>query len=83
MEVIDTARELGDGAVLTAAWSNGRTVEKVALESGSRVVELPTMVDGDPRATDWIAMMDLLHERVAWGLGVELPDGVLSTPDDG
>ena len=74
LEVITTARKQKVGVVLTASWSNDRTVEKVADRSDAEIVELPAMVGGHADATDWIAMMDLMHARLADGLGIELPE---------
>jgi len=58
----------GIGVVVTAFWSNNRSVAEVARKSGARVVELPDMVGGVEGAESWIAMMDLIHERLAQAL---------------
>ena len=57
---------LADDAVLDLMTS----LRRVAEATGARVVELPTMVGGAEGADDWIGLMDLLHDRLAAGLGV-------------
>jgi zinc/manganese transport system substrate-binding protein len=50
--------------VLTAAWSNNKHAKSVAQKVGGRVLEVPTLVGGAPGADSWIAMQDLIHERL-------------------
>lgn len=73
-EVISVVRREEVPVILTAAWSNGRHVEKVARETDAEVLELPTMVDGNEHAGDWIALIDHLFARLAEGYGVTLPE---------
>ncbi|WP_145068808.1 metal ABC transporter substrate-binding protein [Engelhardtia mirabilis] len=57
-EVIQLMRDRDVRTVLTAKWSNGRSVRKVADAVGGAVVELPTMAGGVEGADTWIASMD-------------------------
>ena len=54
--------------------STGLEVTLFADNSDATLVEAPVMVGGHADATDWIKMMDLLHERLADGFGIELPE---------
>lgn len=54
--------------ILTAPWSNDRSVRFVADKTGAEVVELPSMVGGVKKADTWIALMDLIHERLGAAL---------------
>lgn len=67
--VIATMREHDVHVILTPKWSNNRDVAFVAEKSGARVLEVPIMVGGATGADSWIAMMDVLHERLAEALG--------------
>lgn len=72
-EVIQAMRERTVPVVLTAGWSNTRTVDDVCSKTGAHKVELPSMVGGAPRADSWIAMMDEIHHRLADAYGVAWP----------
>lgn len=67
--VVETMRERAVGVILTAAWSNDRQVADIARRTGATVVELPNQVRGAPWATDWIALQNGVHERVAEAFG--------------
>ena len=67
--VVKTVREKGAQAIVTARWSNDRSVRFVAEKTGIAIVELPAMVGGVSGADSWIGMMDVLHERMAAALG--------------
>jgi len=60
--------------VLTASWSKGKHVGKVARETDAALLELPTMVGANERSQGWIEMMDELHRRLAEAYGVEVAD---------
>jgi zinc/manganese transport system substrate-binding protein len=70
-QLIETMRARGVKLVLTAAWSNNRQVESLAERTGSRVLELPTLVGGAQGADTWIAMQDLIHARLVEALAPE------------
>ena len=70
-EVIGAMRERSVEVVLTEAWSNDASVRQVTRATSARGVELPTMVEGAEGAGSWIALMDLLHDRLAEAFGVE------------
>lgn len=54
--------------ILTAPWSNVRSVRFVAEKTGAKVVVLPAMVGATKEADSWIAMMDLVHTRLSKAL---------------
>jgi len=61
-------KDQGLRIVLTAHWSNNKSVRFVAEKAGAKVVEIPVMVGGVKGADTWIGMQDILHERVAAAL---------------
>ncbi len=63
--LIQRAREIPGIVLLTAPWSNNDQVAQIAKATGARVVELPNQVGGLRGADTWIAMMDLVHQRLA------------------
>lgn len=61
------ARDMRDQevpAILTARWSNNRSVDFLADKTGAKVVELPEMVQTKGEPDTWIEMMDAIHERL-------------------
>ncbi len=76
-QVVRAMRERGVGVVLTAKWSNGNAVAKVAQETGAQVLELPVMVRGVQGVESWIGLVDHLLERLclAFGVVIEEPEG--------
>jgi len=54
--------------ILTALWSNNKSVRFVAEKTGATIVEAPTMVGGVPGADSWLKMMDQLHDAVVLAL---------------
>jgi zinc/manganese transport system substrate-binding protein len=73
--LIQRMRDEAVPLILTGKWSNNKFTRFVAQETGASVLELPLMVGGDPEATDWIALMDLLHERLLAAYGLSLDGG--------
>lgn len=73
--LIQRMREEQVPLILTGKWSNNKFTRFVAQETDAVVLELPLMVAGDPAATDWIALMDLLHERLLAAYGLSLGVG--------
>ncbi|MCB9913530.1 MAG: zinc ABC transporter substrate-binding protein [Planctomycetes bacterium] len=72
-DVARVVRELEEqhvDLILTAAWSNNRTLTDIAEKSGAKVLELPTQVDGASWAKTWIDLLDgdLVRLREAFGL---------------
>jgi ABC-type Zn uptake system ZnuABC Zn-binding protein ZnuA len=67
--IVEEMKREGVRVVLTAKWSNNKSVRFVAEKAGAAIIEAPTMVGGDPAAGSWIELMDLLHERLAGALG--------------
>lgn len=72
--VIKTMQERGISVILTAAWSNNKSVRSVAEKTGAQVLELPDMVDGAKGCETWIAMMDHLHRELARAFGITVED---------
>ena len=73
---VRTMKEKGVEVIVSARWSNNRTVRSIAEKTGARVLELPNQVGGASWAGSWIAMMDGIHERLleAYGLPLEPPE---------
>lgn len=67
-ELIASMKKDGVPLVLSAPWSSGGEVARVAKESGAKVVELPNQCGALPETESWIAMMDALHKRIAEAL---------------
>lgn len=72
--VIALMRERDVRVVLTAKWSNGRSVRKVADAIGGQVVELPTMAGGVEGADTWIAHMDVVVAALAAALAPQVEE---------
>jgi len=70
--VVKVMEEQGAKVILTAAWSNNRQTNDIARRTGAKVVELPNQVKGADWATDWIALMDGIHTRLAEAYELEL-----------
>lgn len=64
-DVIAAMKAQGCKVILTASWSNGKDVARVAEATGATVVELPNQCGGLKGAESWIGMMDLIHARMA------------------
>ena len=67
-KLVAKMKEEGVDVIVTAPWSNDRSVRFVAEKTGARVVVLPGMVGGTKQAKTWIAMMDQIHTRLVEGL---------------
>jgi len=77
--VVQQAKDVGGVPVLTAPWSNFRSVSRVADKSGGTVVQLPSMVGslkGDKGT--WIGMMDEAHRRLAQAFNVPFEEAKLA-----
>lgn len=72
--LVQAMRADGVEVVVTAPWSNNRSVEDLCDKTGAARVELPSMVGGTEAASDWIAMMDQIHGRLARAYGVAWPN---------
>jgi zinc/manganese transport system substrate-binding protein len=55
--------------IVSAPWSSGGEVARVAKETGARIAVLPNQCGGLPGTDTWIGMMDVMHQRFAEGLG--------------
>jgi zinc/manganese transport system substrate-binding protein len=64
-KVVQQAKEAGGVPVLTAPWSNFRSVSRVAEKTDGTVVQLPSMVGALEDGGTWIGMMDEAHRRIA------------------
>ena len=70
--VVKKMRDEGVKVILTAAWSNNRQIADIARKAGAKVIELPNQVKGASWASDWIALMDGVHTRLAKAFDLEL-----------
>ena len=66
--LINRMQDENVSVILTARWSNNKTVRFVAEKTAAVIVEAPIMVGGVPGADTWLTMMDSLHESVAKAL---------------
>jgi len=71
--LVEQMRAAGAVVVLTAPWSNSGEVERIAEATSARVVELPNQCGGLADTESWIAMMDLVHERLERAFGPDAP----------
>lgn len=74
-KVIELLRERKVPVLVTAPWSNNRSVARVADSTGVRSVEIPVMSGGDPRHLTWIGLMNDSVNRLALAYGVD-PDSI-------
>jgi zinc/manganese transport system substrate-binding protein len=73
-ELVNRMRSEEVSVILTAAWSNNRTVRGIADRTDAVVLELPAYTGGAPWATDWIATLDGIVTRLADALGASAPE---------
>jgi hypothetical protein len=57
-------KESGCRVILTAPWSNGNDVERIAEETGARIVGLPNQCGAISGSETWIGMLDEIHGRL-------------------
>jgi ABC-type Zn uptake system ZnuABC Zn-binding protein ZnuA len=62
--LIRSMKESGCRVILTAPWSNGNDVERIAEETGARIVELPNQCGAISGSETWIGMLDEIHGRL-------------------
>jgi ABC-type Zn uptake system ZnuABC Zn-binding protein ZnuA len=67
--IIANMRESDAKVVLTAIWSNGSTMRRIADATGAQVVELPNMCAGIKGTETWIDMMEYIHVQLAGAFG--------------
>lgn len=72
-QVIETMKREPCDVIVTALWSKNDFVARVVEATGAKVVELPNMCGGIAGTDSWIAMMDLVHERLAAAFGTPVP----------
>lgn len=72
--LITRLRKESDVCLLSASWARRATLEEVRDQANVRLVELPNMCAGLPGTESWIAMMDLVHQRLAEAFGT--PKGI-------
>jgi len=72
-QVIESMKREQCTVIATALWSKNDFVARVAEATGAKVVELPNMCGGIAGTDSWIAMMDLVHERLAAVFGTPVP----------
>ena len=64
-EVAKIARNTGTTIILQEPFYSIKAAERVAAQTGARVVVVANSVGGQPEATDYLALMDLLVKRIA------------------
>ncbi|MCP3919892.1 MAG: zinc ABC transporter substrate-binding protein [bacterium] len=74
--VVKTCRERGVRVIVTAPWSNNKSVASVAKATGAEVLELPLVLGDGRKHASWIAMIDDTVGRLARAVGVD-PDAVV------
>lgn len=72
-QVIETMKREQCTVIATALWSKNDFVARVAEATGAKVVELPNMCGGIAGTDSWIAMLDLVHARLAAAFGTPVP----------
>src|SRR5262249_28491592 len=68
-ELIATMKREPGAVILTAIWSNNDTLVELAKQTGAKIVEMPNVCGGLPGTDAWIAMMDLIHDRLQTAFG--------------
>lgn len=63
-QVEETVRRDGIGLILQEPWYSRKAAERVAETTGTRIVVAPIMTGGDPAATDYLSLIDLIVERL-------------------
>jgi zinc/manganese transport system substrate-binding protein len=69
--VIETMRARKVALLVTAAWSNDKSVARVAEATGAEVLVLPLMAGGSPGTETWLTMVDAGVDRLARAVGVD------------
>ena len=63
-EVIQVVGQQQIGLILQEPWYSTKAAERVADKTGARIVVAPISTGGDPAATDYFALIDLIVERL-------------------
>ncbi len=64
-EVVGIAQAQGAKIILQEPFYSAKAAERVAAQTGARVVVVANSVGGQPEATDYLALMDLIVHRVS------------------
>ncbi len=64
-QVEETVRRKGIGLILQEPWYSTKAAKRVAEATGARIVVAPIMTGGDPAATDYLSLIDLIVDRLA------------------
>jgi len=62
--VVGTVQTQNIGIILQEPWFSRKAAERVAGKTGARIVMAPTFTRGDPEATDYFALIDLVVKRI-------------------
>jgi ABC-type Zn uptake system ZnuABC Zn-binding protein ZnuA len=62
--VIETVKAEDIGLILQEPWYSPKAAERVAEETGARIVKAPISTGGDPEAENYIALIDLIIRRL-------------------
>ncbi|VGO17608.1 Putative metal ABC transporter substrate-binding protein Hpf [Pontiella desulfatans] len=63
--VVQTVQAEKIGVILQEPWYSTKAADRVAEKTGARVVVAPTSTGGDPAATDYFSLIDLIVQRLA------------------
>lgn len=63
-EVIQTVQQRKIGLILQEPWYSRKAAERVAEKTSARIVVAPISTGGDPAATDYFALIDLIVNRL-------------------
>lgn len=67
--VVGTVQAKDIGIILQEPWFSRKAAARVAEKTGARIVVAPTFTGGDPEATDYFSLIDLIVKRLTDGNG--------------
>lgn len=65
VNLVGMAKSRQVGIILQEPWYSAKAAKRVAEQSGARVVLAPIFVGGDPAATDYCSLIDLIVKRLS------------------
>ena len=64
IQVVETVKAKQIGIILQEPWYSTKAARRVADKTGARIVTAPTFAGGDPEASDYFALIDLIVQRI-------------------
>ncbi len=64
-QIAESARQQGVRVILQEPFYSRKAADRLAVETGARVVAVANSVGGQPEASDYLALMDLIVKRTA------------------